>query len=47
MIPSKKNIIQERYKRQYKSFFWSLRSKTTIQSKKDFHYRQYIVGWSH
>ena len=49
MIPHKKNKkpnIQESYRKQYKSFFWSLRSKTTIQSKKSFPARHYMVGWT-
>ena len=47
MIPSKKNTIRERFKRQYKLFYWSLGAKTTIQSKKSFPVRHYVVGWSH
>ena len=46
MIPSKKNTIKERFKRQHKSFYWSLAGKTTIQSKNDFPIRHYVVGWS-
>ena len=45
MIPSEKNNKRIRYRRQHKSFFWSLNAKTTVQSKNHPHIRHYVVGW--
>ncbi len=47
MIPSKKRNPLERNSYRHRAFFWRSNGKTTIQSKKGFLFRHYIVGSSH